>query len=231
MIAPGSATRDRMMPSAGAFSVASASEVSAVARSAWAAARLARPAAMSSARLPSSSSSSACRSDSSRAWAMSRSARVWSSVDCGALPLWRSCRVRSKASLAFSRSASRSATVARPWAISAARGPATSLSRSAWRAPTLASGRGDAVLERPVVEPRQHLACGHRLALLQLHLDQPAGDAEAELGLADVDIAVEGQRVALPLAPAQPAGQVEPPAGGDRSRDHGRRRRCGCASS
>jgi hypothetical protein len=122
MIAPGSATRDRMMPSAGAVSVASASEVSAVARSAWAAARLARPAAMSSARLPSSSRSSAWRAESS-------------------------------------------------------------------------------------------------LALLQLHLDQPAGDAEAKLGLADVDIAVQGQRVALPLAPAQPAGQVEPPAGGDGGRD------------
>ena len=83
-------------------------------------------------------------------------------------------------------------------------------------------GGGDVGGEGHAVELGERLACLDPVALLHLHVRDPAGDAECELHLMDVDVAEEGERGVGIVRPARPP-QVpahRPHEDNERNREH-----------
>ena len=74
-------------------------------------------------------------------------------------------------------------------------------------------GRGDGILVGLGIEAGDQVAGLDGVALVDLDLGDAAVDAEAELDLADIDIAVERRVVTTRLDPTELGRHVEPPRG------------------
>src|SRR5262249_12284607 len=74
------------------------------------------------------------------------------------------------------------------------------------------------------IEPREKIAGLDAVAFIESHLGYPAIDTEAELDLADVDIAVKRDAIAVVRAPTELCRKTEPP--GDEGADDKQRHYC-----
>ena len=68
----------------------------------------------------------------------------------------------------------------------------------------------DVIIEGPAVQSGHNVSCRDGVAFLETHLRDPAADPKAKIDLADVDIAIEDERVRRPADRPEP---VEPGCG------------------